>query len=86
MEGLKEIQPGIGFKDDNPFSSPSGKKYDADYVLKTNEKAADWYAKIIAAYSSGDFSKANKIASKPATVGSSDSPMPKADSVELVNP
>ncbi len=66
MEGLKEIQAGIGFEEENPFSSPSGKKYDADYVLEATEQATDWYSKIVSAYSSGDVEAVNKLASKPA--------------------
>lgn len=83
MEGLKEIQAGIGFEEENPFSSPSGKKYDADYVLKATEEATDWYSKIVSAYSSGDMDAVNKLASKPAITAKRES---LGDEIEEVEP
>lgn len=66
MQGLSEIQAGIGYEEENPFSSPSGKEYDSDYVLKVTDQAADWYGKIVSAYGEGNIDAANKLISKPA--------------------
>jgi hypothetical protein len=69
MEGLEQIQNGIGYKKENPFSGPSGKKYDSEYVLKESEGDADWFQKVISSYQKQDFSITHPttVGSKPAT-------------------
>lgn len=84
MEGLEQIQNGLGFEEENPFSSPSGKKYDSKYVLEADQADADWFNKIIDSYSKGDFEITNPttVGSKPATSSSKSS----TDSVEDATP
>lgn len=85
MAGLKEIQAGIGFEEENPFSGPQGKSYNKKYVLSQNEADADWFSKIIDSYSKGNFEITNptSTASKPTTTPKKQS---DKDEVEYVEP
>jgi hypothetical protein len=55
MEGLKEIQAGIGYEEENPFSTVNGGAYNHAYVMDTGAKIADWFNTLISKYQSQDF-------------------------------
>lgn len=84
MEGLKEIQSGIGFEEENPFSAPPGKGYNSKYVQTEDEADSDWFSKIVDSYSKGNFEITRPIGSKPAVTPKSSKG--KSDKVEQASP
>ncbi len=56
IEGLKEVNAGVGYVEDNPFSAPTkGQAYDTATATSNLKRASDWYSKIVSSYAGGNF-------------------------------
>lgn len=64
MDFFSEMRtPGIGYKEENPFSTPSAKKFKRKVAVDGTTELADFFNDIVGAYADGDFSSIR--ASKP---------------------
>ncbi len=81
MEGLKEVQAGIGFEPENPFSSAhKGATYDSASTEKTIKQVVDWYGKIVESYQEDDLSSLDTTTgARPAKQGKPSTKVPTKD-------
>lgn len=69
QEGIQKVSPGIGFREDNPFSDPFAGQKDLDTkdLNAFYERSADYFSSLIPKYMKGDYeSLLGEVGSKPA--------------------